>query len=579
MATQNLLPGLSLLAAAQAQTESAEIIVKYHGELSGIAARLDALAEPLGGGFAILTLPVGNIGGLYRFKEIEYAELPKTLFPSLLESARAACVPPVWAGQAGQTGLTGRDVLVGIIDSGIAFSHPAFLDGNGQSRVVYLWDQTANGTPPDGFLHGAEYTRGQINSALAGSPPDGMDPDMDFLGHGTAVAGIAAGGGNGGGTRGIAPEAELIAVKLGGDRRFARTTGMMRALHYITIRAEELGKPVAINLSFGTNDGSHEGNSLFEAYVNEVCGRWKSVIVTGTGNEGFARHHYSGAVLSGGVTDVRFTVGPSVYSCYLTLWKNFADDFEFELFAPSGSSAGVFNPADPFRQTVLEGVSLAVFYGQPSFYNESQEFYIGFSRQDLPVTRGVWTLRVSGRQSVDGRFEAWLHTLEEVGFGTAFLEPSPFFTLTLPSTTENVLSVGGYNAATDSAADFSGRGRAVENGVTKPDLTAPAVEITAPSNRGGTDVFSGTSIAAPFVTGAVALMMEWGIVRGNDPFLYGQRVKAFLRRGALRRPGIGYPDPVWGYGTLCLQKTMEILEGGDYEPGVSQNSFSADALH
>lgn len=399
--------------------------------------------------------------------------------------------------------------------------------------------------------------------ALASTQPYEVVASTDVIGHGTAVAGIAAGNGraSGGREKGAAPDAALIIVKLGyrGFESFARTTEVMRALKYLLDRAEELGMPIAINISFGTNAGSHDGSSLFETYINTVTGRWKNVIVAATGNEGAAGHHFSGEINPDQTMDVEFVVAESLNSLYLTFWKNFADSFTLELILPNGRSTGVINPSQRYTAMNMDGVSVQIYYGQPTHYNEDQEIYFSIRKQEADLPQGLWRLRVRGAEVIDGRFDIWLPTVEEVGMGTAFTDPSPGITLTLPSTVERVLSVGGYNATIDIAASFSGRGFTRNNSYLKPDLVAPAVGIIAPRSGGGYDSFTGTSMAAPFVTGAAALMMQWGIALGNDPFLYGQRVKAYLKKGARRKTNINYPNPIWGYGALCLQDAMDFL--------------------
>ncbi|MCL2579027.1 MAG: S8 family serine peptidase [Oscillospiraceae bacterium] len=534
-----------------------EVIVKYGGDITPVEASLGITAELLGDSFAILTLPPGQIPRLYDFMEIEYVELPKDVSLTLRESMSQACITPV---QSGRYHLRGQGVIVGTIDSGIDYTHPDFINENGESRVLFLWDQSGTGQPPPGFNRGVEYTGAQLTAALQSGQPYSVIPPMDSVGHGTAVAGIAAGNGraSGGLELGAAPEAGLVVVRLGeaGRGTSARTTDIMRALKYITDKAAALNMPVAVNLSFGTNNGSHGGGSLFEAYINSVAGQWKTVIVAATGNEGFAGHHFSGQLSTGQTIDASFAISGGQNSVYLALWKQFADTFDLELIAPGGQSTGILRPETPLTQTRLQGAPVVVHYGRPSFYNLGQEVFIQIRGDGAPIPQGVWRLLITGRQVVEGSFHIWLPTIDEVGADTAFLRPDPYTTLTLPATAEKVISVGGYNAAINAPADFSGRGGVV--GI-KPDLVAPAVGILAPMAGGGYDTFTGTSMAAPFVTGASALMMEWGIVRANDHYLYGQRVKAFLQRSASRLPGVAYPNPIWGYGALCLRAAMETL--------------------
>ena len=545
--------------------DSWEIIVKYSGDIYRVEYELGAEVEILGEGFAILTLRSGQIPLLYNYKEIEYIEIPKTLTLALNQSLRTACISAVH--NTGDGGLNGNGVLVGIIDSGIDYTHPDFRNTDGTSRILYLWDQTAGESPPRGFRQGTEYANRQINIALGSIRPFEVVPSADAIGHGTAVAGIAAGNGraSGGREKGAAPEASLIIVKIGsrGFESFARTTEVMRALKYILDKAEELGMPVAINISFGTNDGAHDGSSLFITYVDAVTQRWKSVIIAATGNEGAAGHHFSGKIGAGQTLDVEFVIAEQLSApLYLTFWKNFADQFALELILPGGHTTGAIDPSRRFTEKSMDGVSMQIYYGQPTHYNEDQEIFFLIRGQESAVPQGVWRLRVRGVQVVDGRFDIWLPTVEEAGMGTAFTRPSPETTLTLPSTARYVISVGGYNGTINAAAQFSGRGFTRNNDYEKPDLVAPAVGIVSARPGGGYDSFTGTSMAAPFVAGAAALMMQWGIVLGNDPFLYGQRVKAFLKKGARRNAGMAYPNPIWGYGALCLKDAMDYLQEG-----------------
>jgi len=545
-------------------TDNWEVIVKYSGDIYMIEAELDVEVETLGEGFAIITLPGNQISLLYDYNEIEYIELPKTLTLTLNQSIRTSCISDVHNPEG--YNLTGKGVLIGIIDSGIDYTHADFRNQDGTSRILYIWDQMVGGNPPYGFRHGTEYDNQQLNIALNTAQPFEIVPSYDVVGHGTAVAGIAAGNGrsSGGREKGVAPEASLIIVKLGyrGFESFARTTEIMRAFKYILDKAEELAMPVAINLSFGTNDGSHDGRSLFETYINAVVQRWKTVIVVAAGNEGTAAHHFSGEIARTQTVDVNFVIAEHLTSLYFTMWKHFSDIMTLELILPSGSTTGTIDSSQQLTEKSLDGVSIRVYYDQPTHYNEDQEISFQIMAQEATIPQGLWRLRINGVEIVVGRFDIWLPTEEEIGAGTAFTEPDPEITLTIPSTAINVISVGGYNGALDSVAQFSGRGFTRNNIYEKPDLTAPAVGIISTRVGGGYDSFTGTSMAAPFVTGSTALMMEWGIILGNDAFLYGQRIKAFLKKGARRNAGISYPNPIWGYGVLCLKDSMDYLKNG-----------------
>ena len=237
-----------------------------------------------------------------------------------------------------------------------------------------------------------------------------------------------------------------------------------------------------------------------------------------------------------------------------------------ELLFPGGLSSGVIGIESQLKNVRIGDLLFTVLYGQPTRYSVRQEIFFNLRAVSGTIGPGVWKLRIFASSVVDGNFEIWLPTTEAVTSKTYFSNASVNDTMTIPSTAEKVVKVAGYNDRLGNIAEFSGAG-STNPALPNPDLAAPAVGILAPKAGGGYDAYTGTSMAAPFVTGAAALMMQWGIAERNSPFLYGERVKAFLRLGASRSGQTAYPNPMFGYGTLCLSSTLSYLEryqwGGD----------------
>ncbi len=540
--------------------DKVELIVKFNGDIQKLATGLNAEVEILYQNYAIITIEKEKIPQLYAYVEIENIELPKIVSFEANLNLVSTCVKSVQ--DANSYNLTGKGTIVAIIDSGIDYTHKDFQNEDGTTRILYLWDQTISGAPPEGFLSGAEYTREQINEALESENPFDVIPSTDTNGHGTAVAGIAVGNGreSGGENTGVAPEADIISVRIGsrGLKSFARTTEIMRGLKYVIGKAKAVKKPVAVNISVGTNNGAHNGTSLFETYISDISADWKTVIVVPTGNEGSAGHHFESKIETGETKEIEFFTAPGIDNFYISLWKNFTDSFKVQMVFPDESVSeiiGIENQVETIRK---ENLTLSVIYGQPTHYSKNQEIFFNAQATTGTISPGVWKLRIIADKIVDGNLEMWLPTTEEVTEKTFFSYATIDHTLTIPSTAAKVITVAGYNDRLGSVAQFSGRGSAGLE-LSKPDIAAPAVGIISTMKGGGYDTFTGTSISAPFVAGAAALMMQWGVVNKNDLFLYGERVKAFLRLGARRSPIRNYPNNFSGYGTLCVKNTMDYL--------------------
>ena len=502
--------------------------------------------------FALLRLPPSLIPTISALPQILYIEMPHYISFEILSGKRSSCITQVTLPPLS---LTGNGVLVGFVDSGIDLTHPDFQDSNGNSRVLFLWDQTRDEYPPDGYLFGTEYNNEQINEALQ----MGKTLSKDESGHGTAAAGIACGNGNAsnGRYRGIAPETELIVVKMRKNKGlYPRTTELLSGIDYCIKKALKFNRPLVLNISFGNNYGSHTGNSLSELYLNRVSLLGRISIIAAAGNEGASPVHTSGFLDQ--TVNVDFSISERQTSLNMQLWKDYADDVRIKLRAPSGTE---YTLSDNFGTNIetLDQTRIAFYNSAPSPFQRLQEYYFEFFpiADNFYLTSGVWSLIIEPISIKNGAFEMWLPSASSLNGATRFLSPDPYNTLTIPSSANSVITVGAYDAKTNTPADFSGRGAAaMPNLLTKPDLVAPGVSIIVPSFPGGYQTVSGTSFAAPFVAGSAALLMEWGIVKRNNLFLYGEQLKTWLIAGAKELPGYPIPNPRTGWGALCLEAAL-----------------------
>ena len=550
------------------QTRKWEIIVKYSEMGDSVEALLGGSGisvVPLLGGYAIVTLPESMLEEYSRRPQIEFIEKPTRLYFEDLFSKEASCITQVQRDEPGNLQLTGRGVLIGIVDSGVDYRHPAFLTADGKSRILRLWDQSIPGNPPEGYATGTEYTNEEINEALSLSVQEGrrLVPSEDGSGHGTAVLGVAAGSdfSRGAVNRGVAYESDLLVVKMGIPRQdsFPRTTELMQGVDYLVRQAIRLGRPIALNLSFGNNYGSHRGDSLLETYLDNVSGMGKNVICVGMGNNGNDALHTGGKLSPGEIQEIELGVGAFEPTLNVQLWKNYEDEMEIYLENPAGERVGPIFETLGAQRWQAGNTKLLIYYGKPAPYHVTQEIYVDFLPQDEKtpyVDSGVWKIILAARNIKNGEYFLWLPGGKTLNPGTAFYLPRPQGTLTIPATARRVISVGAYDARQNTYADFSGRGcRALP--YPKPDLAAPGVDIYAPRPGGGYAAFTGTSFSTPFVTGAAALLMEWGIIRRNDPYLYGEKLKAYLRRGAKALQGSEkLPNDLIGWGRLCLESSL-----------------------
>lgn len=538
-----------------------DLIVKYTGSLDLVREISESVVE-LQNEYAIITIKELNIPLLAEIPEVEFVEKPKRLVEAVANGRRVSCITAVQA--SGSEELFGAGILIAFVDSGIDYTHPDFINADGTTRIRALWDQTTPGNPPAGYVIGTEYTQEQINEAL--KAPNRVAqlqlvPSEDISGHGTAVAGVAAGNGRAsdGQYIGVAPQSELVVVKVGVPQRegFPRTVELMQGIDYVMKKSLEYQMPISINVSFGNNYGSHDGTSLLERYIDDMSNRGRSCICIGTGNEGGSAGHTSGVLVQGQEELIGLSVQENQPSLNVQIWKEYVDQVDISLISPTGVRVGPLQELLGPQRFIVGNTEILLYYGEPSPYSVAQEIFIDFIPAGNYINSGVWQIVLTPRKVVQGEYFLWLPSQVTLNGGTAFQFPQETLTLTIPSTAYRVVSVGAYNSLTYNYANFSGRGFTRRFDDVKPDIVAPGVNVIAPNTSGGYSEFSGTSFATPFVTGSAALLMEWGIIRKNDIYLYGEKVKAYLRRGASALPGYDtYPNPTVGFGALCLENSL-----------------------
>lgn len=523
-----------------------ELVVRYTGSLDGLRIRYPQIRiRELLNQYAVLIVPETLVDAVSQETVIEYVEKPKQLYFELQAGKAASCINAVQQGMNNPFGLFGKGTIVAVIDTGIRAESMEFRNADGSTRILNIWDQTT----------GTEYDRSQIDEALQNETKDTAGiPGADVLGHGTQVAAIACG------SSGVAAQADILVVKLGlaAKNGFPRTTQLMEALDYVVRKAIDYGKPLAVNISFGNNYGDHTGSSLLENFINDIADSWKCSICIGSGNEGLGAVHTGGTLTEDMEETVELAVSGYETGLSIQIWKDYWDDIAVEIIAPSGRNLGRIQENSRVSRIRYKDMELLTYFGEPSPFRIRQEIYIDMIPQTVYIQSGLWKLRLIPRSIRNGRYDMWLPAQGALNFGTGFTSPDSASTFTIPSAAAKAVTVGAYDAGTGSAAPFSGRGYIVEIGgslMVKPELAAPGVNVLVPSVSGMARV-SGTSYATPFVTGSAALLMEWGIVRGNDAFLYGEKLKAYLIKGAEPLAGAAVPDTQTGWGRLCLKNSL-----------------------
>ncbi len=554
-----------------------------------------------------------QIAQLSMMSSVRHIALAKKYRPLLDKSVPEIHADKLHDGSFNGTSYTGKNVILGFVDTGIDWSHLDFRSTTDQtkSRILWIWDQLASGVPPSGFSIGTEYTRAQINSELGSTPPN-IVKEIDAEGHGTHVAGIAAGNGSSsvGGYKGVAPEADIIVVKT-----TFFDTDIIDGITYIRQKAEAAGEPFVINLSLGSQDGAHDGTASDEVDIDEELAKPGRAIVVAAGNDGSNPIHVDSTVSQTGSVTLQFTIpaytpasGNMNDIVSFDMWYAAGDQLTVTVTSPNKSVVTAFSGAPMVGLETGAGDGAVQISNAPdgaSSLNNANECLIDIfdNTASKPPRAGTWKITVGGAiVTHGGGFDIWLSDASmsgSDGSSPEFISGYSFRKLVgMPGTSKKAITVGSYETKFEWAA-IDGSSWAVPNridnystfssmgptrdGRQKPDLCAPGeLIVSALSKDSSPDstlivpdgkhiVMEGTSMATPHVAGVAALLLQAKPLSTSDQLKNAMLSSA--RRDGFTTPSI---NTQWGYGKLDATGAMGIVLSVKKVSDVLPSSFSLE---
>ncbi len=500
-----------------------------------------------------------------------YNTIPKLFTLLDLESLEASGILAVQNQPV--LGLKGQDVLIGFIDTGIDYTHPAFRRPDGLSRIVGIWDQTLQtGQPPFDLSYGTAYSQEELNQALGMEDPFSLVPSRDENGHGTFLAGVAAGSSLPEQSfSGAAPEALIAMVKLKPAKQYLKelfyvtgsapayqSTDIMLGIRYLILLADTLKKPLVICIGLGSNQGSHSGSSPLDSMLS-VADQYRGIhTVTAAGNEaGKAHHFYGTASDANSYETVEILVEPDTTGFCVELWGQPPEIYAVGFESPLGEVIQKLPPRISFSENIsfiLENTRIFITSEIVQTVSGHQLIFIRFS----DPTPGSWKIRVYTDSFTSGNYHLWLPITGFSKPDVRFLRSNPDTTLTVPSASVSTITTAAYNAYDNSLFLNSSRGF-TRTGQIKPDFASPGVNVSGPSLRNGFTTATGTSVAAAITAGACAQIVEWGMGRTPPRIFNNTELKSLFIRGADRSRQELYPNREWGYGTLNVYQVFSSL--------------------
>ena len=571
MKTEDKIPGAQTENPAQSQ-RFGDFIVKYMQNVKDTMELFPGTSfQAINEIFGVLYVPLESMGEL-EVTGTSYNSIPKCYTYMDMEAAGASGITRLHDHP--YLKLRGKGTAVAVIDSGIDYQNAVFQNAGG-SRIAYLWDQSLeDGTDIAGteVPYGRLFRKNDIDQALAFEDPFSVVPSRDTNGHGTALAGIAAGnmvpGEN---FTGAAPEATLIIIKVKPAKQYLRNfylyppdaevfqeNDVMMAIAYAISWAKKLEMPLSICLGIGSSQGAHLGTNALSQYVDYVANFSQVSVSVAAGNEGNTRNHSTGIFSQGReqvVTELRVAEREQGFT--MEFWGEPPEIYGLSIQSPTGEILEVSSSIGSRTQELSFVFVETKVYVNYILIERQTGYSLVYIRFFHPAS-GIWKIFTQARNQQNVQFHIWLPVEGLISQDTYFLEPSPYTTVTAPGDARNSITATAYQHRDGSIYIAAGRGY-TPDGMITPHLAAPGVNVKVPLVRGGFGTRSGTSISAAQMSGIAALLFEWAIIRDNQPFFTGSSVKYYLQRGARREENMQYPNPEWGYGKVDLYHTFELL--------------------
>ena len=546
----------------------ADFIVKYMDDFQEDLGDVPGFSfQKINGIYGVVYAPLTEIGR-WNINTYSYSSIPKCYTHMDLGSLSASGITRLQEHPYLQ--LKGSGTAVAVVDSGIDYRNPVFQNEMG-SRILCIWDQTLQGDGKE-VPYGRVFWKKDIDQALASGNPLEIVPSVDTDGHGTRMAAIAAGNyfpeEN---FSGAAPEAMLIIVKVKPAKKYLREfylfpaeaelfqeNDIMMGMDFAVRIANDRRMPLSLCLGIGSNQGAHIGKNPLSLYVDYISQYSLISVSIAAGNEGAARHHYAGRLTDReNQASVEIRVGNKEPGFTMEFWGEPPEIYNLSLQSPTGEILDISASLGEVTQELsFVFVETRVKVNYVSI--ERQTGYTLVYFQFIQPAPGIWRIFVRGRDGQNVGFHMWLPVQGLISEETYFLEPSPYNTVTAPGDSLESITVTAYQYRDNTLYVQASRGFMPDGNVV-PQVAAPGVQIRVPQLNGLYGNASGTSLSAAQTAGAAALLFEWAVIRGNQPYFTGSSVKNYITRGAEREERMQYPNRDWGFGRMDLYHTFELL--------------------